>query len=127
MTHLEEYEHLIRSGEIVAGYYLRKEVENLVEELEDERFTYDTTEAEKRIRFMETLCLQSKAPYYMQPMKLMPWQKAWIEAIYSFRDARTGLRRFTEAILEIARKNGKALALDTRVPTPLGDRTIADI
>lgn len=111
MTHLEEYARLIRSGEIVAGYYLRKEVENLVEELEDERFTYDTTEAEKRIRFMETLCLQSKAPYYMQPMKLMPWQKAWIEAIYSFRDARSGLRRFTEAILEIARKNGKSSTL----------------
>ena len=108
MTYLEEYGRMIQSREVIAGYWIKQEVRRLIDDLEDPRFIYDTAEAHKRIRFMETLCLQSKQPYYMQPMKLMPWQKAWWEAVYSFKMADTGLRRFTEGLLEIARKNGKS-------------------
>lgn len=108
MTHLEQYWEMIQTGQVVVGRYLRKAVKRLVEDLRDERYVYDTTEAEKRFRFQETLCLQSKAPYYMVPIKLLPWQKAWWEALYSFRMADTGLRRFTEGLLEVARKNGKS-------------------
>lgn len=108
MTWLEEYADLIDRREIVVGYWIKREIRNLIQDLQDPRFIYDTTEADKRIRFEEALCLQSKAPYYMKPIKLMPWQKAWWEAIYSFRMADTGKRRFTEGLLEIARKNGKS-------------------
>lgn len=108
MTYLEEYGRMIRDREIVAGYWMKQEIRRLIADLDDPRYIYDTAEAEKRIRFMETLCLQSKQPYYMQPMKLMPWQKAWWEAVYSFKMADTGMRRFTEGLLEIARKNGKS-------------------
>lgn len=108
MTHLEEYGRMIRDREVIAGYWMKQEIRRLIDDLEDPRYIYDTAEAEKRIRFMETLCLQSKQPYYMQPMKLMPWQKAWWEAVYSFKMADTGMRRFTEGLLEIARKNGKS-------------------
>ena len=108
MTYLEEYYNLIKSGEVIAGYWIKKEVRNLVKDLSNKRYTYDTTEAHKRIGFMESMCLQSKAPYYMKPVQLMPWQKAWWEAVYSFRMSDTGCRRFTEALLEVARKNGKS-------------------
>ena len=108
MNYLEEYYNLIQSGEVIAGYWIKKEVRNLVKDLSNKRYTYDTTEAHKRIRFMENMCLQSKAPYYMKPVQLMPWQKAWWEAVYSFRMASTGYRRFTEGLLEVARKNGKS-------------------
>lgn len=108
MSHLLTYWDMIKRREVVVGYWLRQAVQNLVNDLEDDRFVYDTTEADKRIRFQEKLCLQSKAPYYMKPLRLMPWQKAWWEAVYSFRMADTGKRRFTEGLLEIARKNGKS-------------------
>lgn len=108
MTNLEEYWELIRKREIIVGYWIRKEVQNLIEDLQDGRYFYDTREAEKRIRFQETLCFQSKQPYYMKPLVLMPWQKAFWEAIYSFRMDETKLRRFTEGLLEVARKNGKS-------------------
>lgn len=108
MTYLEEYGRMIRDREVVVGHWMKQETRRLIADLDDPRYIYDTAEAEKRIRFMETLCLQSKQPYYMQPMKLMPWQKAWWEAVYSFKMADTGLRRFTEGLLEIARKNGKS-------------------
>lgn len=106
--YLREYWQLIKDREIVVGYWIRRAVKNLIADLDDPRFTYDTTEAHKRIRFQESLCLQSKAPYYMHPIKLMHWQKAWWEAVYSFKMADTGKRRFTEGLLEIARKNGKS-------------------
>ena len=86
------------------GYWIRKEIGNLIEDLN--YYEYDTAEADKRMRFMEKMCLQSKAPYYMQPLKLMPWQKAFLEALYSFKI--DGKRRFIEALLEVSRKNGKS-------------------
>lgn len=107
MTHLETYAQLIKSGEVVAGFWIRQVIQNLIEDLG--RFDYDTTEADKRIKFAETLCLQSKQPYYMKPLVFMPWQKAFLEALYSFKD--NGKRRFTETLLEIARKNGKSTTL----------------
>lgn len=107
-TFLEEYKYLIDGRHVITGYWIRKEIQNLYEDLQDGRFVYDTTEAQKRIKFMQTCCLQSKQPYYMKPLVLMPFQKAWWEAVYSFKMADTGLRRFTDGLLEIARKNGKS-------------------
>lgn len=106
-NYLREYHRLIQAKEIVTGYYLRKEIQNLFDDLD--LYEYDTTEAHRRIKFIETLCLQSKQPYYMKPVKLMPWQKAFIEALYSFR--LNGKRRFTEGLLEVSRKNGKSTML----------------
>lgn len=108
MTYIEEYYDLIQRGEIVAGYWIKAELKNLIEDLKDPRYIYDTTQAHKRIAFQENFCLQSKQPYYGKPLKLVPWQKAFWEVLYSFRMADTGLLRFTEALLEIARKNGKS-------------------
>ena len=107
-NYLTEYWGMIQNGEVTVGYWIKKEIRNLIDDLNDPRYIYDTTEAHKRIKFQETLCLQSKAPYYMKPLKLLPWQKAWWEAVYSFKMADTGLRRFTEGLLEVARKNGKS-------------------
>lgn len=111
MTYLEEYNYLIRGRHVIAGYWITKEVDNLIQDLQDGRFIYDTAEAQKRIRFMQTYCLQSKHPYFGKPVELMPWQSAFWEALYSFKMADTGLRRFVEALLEIGRKNGKSTML----------------
>lgn len=105
---LLEYYDMIKNREVSSGYWLNKAIKNLVNELDDPRFIYDTDEANRRFRFTEKLCLQSKQPYFMQPLQLMPWQKAFWEAVYSFKIASTGKRRFTEGLLEIARKNGKS-------------------
>ena len=107
-NYLLEYWNLIQTKQVNVGYWIKQAVKNLVRDLDDPRFIYDTTEAHKRIKFEENLCLQSKAPYYMKPLKLLPWQKAFWEAVYSFKMADTGYRRFTEGLLEVARKNGKS-------------------
>lgn len=108
MNYLEEYWGMIQRKEVVVGYWIKQAVKNLVKDLQDPRFVYDVSEAHRRLKFEQKLCLQSKAPYYMKPLKLTPWQLAWWEAVYSFRMKDTGLRRFTEGLLEVARKNGKS-------------------
>ena len=107
-TYFEEYFDLVQKREVITGYWMRKELENLMDDLQAGIYVYDTKEAHKRIRFQETMCLQSKEPYYMKPIVLMPWQKAFWECVYSFKMPDTLLLRFTEALLEIARKNGKS-------------------
>ena len=99
---------MIHAREVIVGEWIEKAVDLYVEDLKNPAYIYDTTEAHKRIKFQENFCLQSKQPYYMKPVKLMPWQKAFWECLYSFKMADTKLRRFTEALLEIARKNGKS-------------------
>lgn len=108
MTFLEEYRRMIKEREVIVGEWIEKAVDIYCEDLKNPAFVYDTTEANKRFKFQEALCLQSKQPYYMKPIKLMPWQKAFWECLYSFKMADTGLRRFTEGLLEVARKNGKS-------------------
>ena len=122
-NYLTEYWGMIQNGEVIVGYWIKKEIKNLIDDLNDPRYIYDTTEAHKRIKFQETLCLQSKAPYYMKPLKLLLWQLAWWEALYSFKMADTGLRRFTEGLLEVARKNGKStmFAADGNTDLFIGD------
>ncbi len=133
-SRLLEYRARCETGEILVGEEMWRELENLAEDLENEdRYIYDTSAAWLRMDFMENCVRLTKSPYYNKPMKLMLWQKAFIEALYSFKMREASefagilIDRFKRALLLIARKNTKALALDTRVPTPDGDRVIKDI
>ena len=109
--YLREYRDLINSGEVIVGYWMRKEIDNLCEDIDNPYYIYDADKAHKRIKFMQTLALQGKAPFYGKPLSLMPWQLAFWEALYAFHISETGQMRFTEAMLEIARKNGKSTML----------------
>ena len=120
---LQIYADMIDKGEIVVCEYLGREIENLMRDLSNPRYIYDTKDAERRFAFQEKFCLQSKAPYYMQPVVLMPWQKAFFEPLYSFRFADSGARRFIEGLLLVARKNGKStmFAADGTTDLCIGD------
>lgn len=126
-NYLVEYRERIRNGEIIAGRELITELDKLIDDLDDPRYKYDTTEAYIRIEFMENLCLQSKKPYYMKPMKLLLWQKAFIEVIYSYKKYSNELgryiKRFQDIMLLIARKNGKTtlMAADAHTDLRIGD------
>lgn len=110
-TNIRIYADMIERGDVIVCEYLAREIENLIRDLENPMFIYDTKDAERRFAFQEKFCLQSKAPYYMTPVQLMPWQKAFFESLYSFHFADSGKRRFTESLLLVARKNGKSTML----------------
>lgn len=116
--YLLQYREAIRRGEIIAGVELITELDNLITDLDDPRYIYDTRDAEQRIDFMENCIRLTKSPFYGKPMKLMLWQKAFIETVYSFKmadrtytdaDGRTRhVDRFQKIVLLIGRKNTKS-------------------
>lgn len=106
--YLIQYREAIRKGEIPAGREMIDELDRLIEDLENPRYYYDTTEAYERMDFMENCIRLTKAPFYNKPMKLMIWQQAFIEVMYSFKMAETGFDRFKKILLLIARKNTKS-------------------
>lgn len=105
---LLEYHARIESGEIIVGRELWQELENLKEDFLNDAFFYDTDDAALRINFMQNCVRLTKSPFYNKPMVLMLWQKAFIEAVYSFKMSDTTFRRFKKVILLIARKNTKS-------------------
>lgn len=106
-SYLLEYYNKIKSGEIIAGQELIQQLENLVEDLDNPDYFYDNRDAEFRIAFIEQFCKHTKSPFFGMPFKLLLWEKAFIEAFYSFKWKKTGIRKHKKAILLIARKNGK--------------------
>lgn len=107
MTWLEQYKKAIDSGECIVGQELKLEIMNLMRDLKSKKYIYDTTEADKRINFLEHCVRLTKSPYYNKPMVLMLWQKAFIEVLYSFK-MKDGTDRFKQVLLLIARKNTKS-------------------
>lgn len=107
-TYLWEYRESIRNGEMVAGSELIMELDRLIEDLSNEEFYFDSTDADIRIDFMENCIRLTKSPFYGKPMILMLWQKAFIETIYSFKMSDSGFDRFQRILLLIARKNTKS-------------------
>ena len=118
MSYLIEYREAIRRGEIIAGMELITELDNLIEDLNNPKYIYDTKDAEMRIDFMQNCIRLTKSPFYNKPMKLMLWQKAFIETVFSFKMAnetyidssgrKKHVDRFKKILLLIARKNTKS-------------------
>lgn len=107
-SYLLEYRAKLKTGEIVIGQELWQELDNLAEDFHNDRYFYNTEAANLRMNFMENCIRLTKSPYYNKPMVLMLWQKAWIEAFYSFKMSETTFDRFKKTILLIARKNIKS-------------------
>ena len=87
------------------------ELDNLIADLDDTQYKYDTADAELRISFIEGCIRLTKAPFYGKSMRLLLWEKAFIEVLYSFKmlsiDSGEWVDRFQETLLLITRKNGK--------------------
>ena len=76
--------------------------------------------------FCERFVRHTKGRWSGQPFVLEPWQREfWWEALEV--DPATGLRVYTEVGLGLPRKNSKALALDTPIPTPAGWATMGQL
>lgn len=113
--YLLKYYAEIQKGNIIAGYELKQELENLVNDLKyNDEYFYDTTDARERMDFMENCIRLTKSPFYNQPMRLLLWQQAFTEILYSFKmtkdfiDNNKYIDRFKKALLVIARKNCKS-------------------
>ena len=58
-------------------------------------------------KFIETICHHARGEWAGQPFILLPWQREFIETVYSWVDEH-GHRRFRQAALFVSKKNGKS-------------------
>lgn len=113
-SYLLEYRERAQTGEIVIGQMLQIELDNLAEDITNDRYIYERSGALLRMDFMEHCVRLTKSPYYNKPMVLMLWQRAFIEAFYSFKmaqeskDREIWIDRFQKLLLLIGRKNTKS-------------------
>lgn len=107
MNYLLEYVSEIDKGNIIVGQDLRTTLDRLIKGLDNPKFIFDETPGQLRIDFIEKFCKHTKSPFNGMPFILELWEKAFLQTAYGFKYADTGLRRFNEVILLIARKNGK--------------------
>ena len=110
-SHLLEYIHKCKSGEIVVGHEIIQQLDILLTHFNNPDITIDFTPAHKRIKFIETKCKHFEAPFAGKPFIMMLFQKAFIEAFYIFQifdeEFNRLVRMYQDFILLIGRKNGK--------------------
>lgn len=108
-SYLIEYYNKCKSGEILIGQELMTQLEMLMEDMKNPIYRFDLTEPHKRINFIEKECRHSVSPFAGEPFILQLHQKAFREAVYGFQMKIEGrwLRRFTEVLYMVGRKNGK--------------------
>lgn len=86
---------------------------------------YDEEKADRAVAFIEHLC-HTKGKWAGKPFLLLPWQEQIVRDLFGIVKE-NGKRQFLTAYIEIPKKNGKQLALDTPIPTPEGWKTMADL
>lgn len=103
-----KYAFAVMDKKLVTGYHiqlaclrhlrdLKKSIENA-----DYKFKYDTDEANQILKFA-ALCPEAES---RQPVALMDWQKFILSMLNGWR-TKTNYKRFSKAIVSIARHNGK--------------------
>jgi len=107
-SHIYEYYDGIKSGKYVVGNWIARLYEYVDKGLREGAFFYNEAKANNAIDWIESHCFHTEGPLAPNPLKLEPWQKAFIALIYGIVDE-NGLRQFREVVLVVARKNGKSL------------------
>lgn len=100
------YAEDVISGKIVACKFVKAACQRFIADLTDERFTFKPKKVERCIKFIK-LNRHFSGRSANQPFVLEPWQAFVVANIIGFYDSRTGMRRFNECYLTVARKNGK--------------------
>lgn len=86
---------------------------------------FDDKKAKHAVEFIRNL-KHTKGVWRGVPFDLLPWQEKIIKDIFG-TVKEDGYRQYNTAYIEIPKKNGKQLALDTPIPTPTGFTTMGEI
>lgn len=105
-NYIQEYNHKIQTGKIVAGKWIKLIYEKITAGLRDGLFYFDDRKANRAIKFIENFCHHCEGRDDLITLEL--WQKAAVSVIFGIVDE-DGLRVFREVFLVMGRKNGKSL------------------
>ena len=102
------YYQKVKDGSISVGRYIELILDYLIRGLEEKSFFYDQKKANAAIEWIEEHAFHTEGKLAPNPLKLELWEKAFVAALFGVVDA-DGKRQFREAVLIVARKNGKSL------------------
>ena len=113
MNYITEYNAKIQSGEIAASRRVKAVYARFAADTNSIRggYMFDEARANRPIEFIERFCKHSKGEWAGQGIRLELFQKAFIQALFGFVDAQTGLRQYRESFFLVGRKNGKSTLL----------------
>lgn len=105
MKRLDKYINDVKSGVIPAGIHLKNAIDRFERDLLNPDFEFKEEKAQKVINFITTL-RHTSGRYNNLPFILEPWQVFIVANLYGFYNV-DGTRRFHQAYIEMARKQGK--------------------
>lgn len=114
------------SGKIIAGKRRIKACQRFLDDLASDKFDFKNEQFDFAVKFIQGLVVHRKGeslegmPLTNAPFILQPWQIFCIVNLFGFYRKNTTIRRFTEALFMLPRKNGKtpfasALALTAAI------------
>lgn len=104
------YAEDVTNGKITAGKKVILACERHLNDLsrqgtDDFPYVFDEEKGYRPIEFSESFCKPSQGNF--DKLELQPWDHFWMGSIYGWVHKDTGLRRFREAVIFVARKQGK--------------------
>ena len=98
----------IKEGSVIVGQYIEAIIEIIVTGIKDKTYIFDQKKADDAIEWIETHAFHTEGELATKPLILATWQKAFLSCLFGIVKE-DGKRYFREAILVVARKNGKSL------------------
>jgi phage terminase large subunit-like protein len=107
MNKAQRYIDNILSDKVNHGKWIKRLCEWHQRELtESKRYTYDQSQADKYVKFIELLEF-TQGKWAGNKFLLEDWQAFFISMMFGWVDKQTGLRRFKQVTLNVPKKNGK--------------------
>lgn len=101
-----QYVEDVKSGKIITGELIKLAVQRFEKDLLRDDLTFIPSRVNKVITFIFNL-KHFTGKFNNKPFILEPWEEFIVANLYGFYWKETGKRRFTEAQISVARKNGK--------------------
>ena len=88
---------------------------------------YDEHKASRAVDFVQ--CLRhTKGEFHGKPFALLPWQEKIVRDVFgTVREEHPDMRQYSQVYIEIGKKNGKQLSLDTPIPTSDGWKSMGEL
>lgn len=107
-NYIFEYYQAIKDESVVVSKWVKLQYERIIKGLENKEYLYNAKKANSAILFIENFCKHHEGQLALKKLKLELWQKALISVIFGIVDE-NNIRIFREAVIIVARKNGKTL------------------
>jgi phage terminase large subunit-like protein len=110
----EQYARDVISGSVVASKLVIAAAQRHLSDRSmvgvDSPYRFDENAAQRVIDFFQFL-RHSKGEWAGKVLELAPWQQFIVWSLFGWKKKSDGMRRFREAYIEVARKNGKSTLL----------------